>query len=113
MIAAIVPAAGKSVRMGRPKLLLPIDGRTVIARVVAALGEGGADPVVVVVAAGASALADEAEQAGACVVVADPPPAEMRASVERGLDRLQAPGMPPFATVLLAPGDSPGIDADL
>ena len=27
MIAAIVPAAGRSGRMGRPKMLLPIDGR--------------------------------------------------------------------------------------
>ena len=28
MIAAIVPAAGRSQRMGRPKLLLPMDGQT-------------------------------------------------------------------------------------
>ena len=47
-IAAIVPAAGRSERMGRPKLILPIGGATVIARVVAALRQGGAEPVVVV-----------------------------------------------------------------
>jgi molybdenum cofactor cytidylyltransferase len=115
MIAAIVPAAGRSARMGRPKLLLPIGGRSVIARVVAALRGGGTDPVVVVVGPvtvdGAAALADAAEQEGACVVVADPPPPDMRASVERGLDRLAQGPVP--ATVLIAPGDSPGIDADL
>ena len=48
MIAAIVPAAGRSKRMGQPKLLLPIDGETLIARVVTALREGGAERVVVV-----------------------------------------------------------------
>jgi molybdenum cofactor cytidylyltransferase len=115
MIAAIVPAAGRSARMGRPKLLLPIGGRSVLARVIAALREGGADPIVVVVAPadaeGAEALAAEAEQGGACVVVADPPPPDMRASVERGLDRLERGPAP--STVLIAPGDSPGIDADL
>src|SRR5262245_32839666 len=111
MIAAIVPAAGRSERMGRPKLLLPVGGTSLIARVVAALRGGGADLVIVVVAppglAGAEALAAEAEQGGACVVVADPPPRDMRASVERGLDRLEqgnAQGSPP-STLLLTPGD--------
>ena len=33
-IAAIVPAAGSSRRMGSPKLLLEFDGQTLIARVV-------------------------------------------------------------------------------
>ena len=40
MIAAVVPAAGRSERMGRPKLLLRLDGETVIARVVTALARG-------------------------------------------------------------------------
>lgn len=116
MIAAIVPAAGRSERMGRPKLLLPIDGVIVIARVIDALRQGGADPVIVVVppaeVPGAAALAAAAERAGACVVVADPPPPDMRASVERGLDRLaQLSGS--HSTLLLVPGDSPGIDAPL
>ena len=48
MIAAVVPAAGRSARMGRAKLLLPIDGTTIIARVVTALRRGGADRVIVV-----------------------------------------------------------------
>jgi molybdenum cofactor cytidylyltransferase len=115
MIAAIVPAAGRSERMGRPKLLLPIGGTSVIARVIAALRDGGADPILVVVPtvaiAGAEALAAAAGQAGASVVVADPPPPDMRASVERGLDRLGRQPAP--ATLLIAPGDSPGITAGL
>ena len=82
MIAAIVPAAGRSQRMGRPKLILPVGGETVIARVVAALVAGGAEPVLVVVppasASGAIILAEEAERAGAVVVVAPERPADMR-----------------------------------
>ncbi|MBV8268508.1 MAG: nucleotidyltransferase family protein [Planctomycetaceae bacterium] len=111
MIAAIVPAAGRSQRMGRPKLILPVGGETVIARVVAALVAGGAGPVLVVVppasASGAIILAEEAERAGAAVVVAPERPADMRASIELGLGRLDR-GPAPDA-VLIAPGDSLGI----
>jgi molybdenum cofactor cytidylyltransferase len=115
MIAAIVPAAGRSKRMGRPKLILPVGGVSLIARVTTALRQGGADPVIVVVppawVPGAAELAAEAERAGANVVVAPQPPPHMRTSVELGLDRLAQ--VPPAATFLLAPGDSPGIDAHL
>ncbi len=48
MIAAVVPAAGRSERMGRPKLTLPIQGRPMIALVVSALRLGGVEMVVVV-----------------------------------------------------------------
>jgi len=117
MIAAIVPAAGRSERMGRPKLILPIGGLSMIAHVTSALRQGGADPVVVVVppaaVAGAPALAAEAARAGGCVVVAERPPPDMRASVECGLDHLAQRRLPPPATFLLAPGDSPGISAEL
>ncbi len=117
MIAAIVPAAGRSERMGRPKLILPIGGRTLITRVVGALRDAGADPIVVVVppsdAPGAAVLAEEAAQAGGAVVVADPPPPDMRASVERGLDHLSRSRATPPTTLLLAPADSPGLGAAL
>jgi molybdenum cofactor cytidylyltransferase len=115
MIAAIVPAAGLSTRMGRPKLTLPIDGVPVIGRVVDALRAGGAQIVVVVAppaeVAGAGLLADEARHAGADVLVADQPPPDMRGSVELGLTRINAGPHP--ETVLLIPGDSPGVSRDL
>jgi molybdenum cofactor cytidylyltransferase len=60
---------------------------------------------------GAADLAREAAQEGASVVLADPPPPDMRVSVERGLDRLRQVAAP--TTLLLAPGDSPGITAAL
>jgi molybdenum cofactor cytidylyltransferase len=115
MIAAIVPAAGLSTRMGRPKLTLPIDGVPLIARVVTALRQGGADTVVVVVPPaeqlGADAVAEAALTAGAVVVVAEQPPPDMRASVELGLAQLALGPAP--STLLLVPGDSPGVSSEL
>jgi molybdenum cofactor cytidylyltransferase len=111
MIAAIVPAAGRSTRMGRPKLLLPIHGKTLIAHVVTALREGGADRVVVVAPPENSdegaAVALAARHAGAFVVTPDDRPAEMRDSIEIGLAAAAKPTPPD--RVLLAPGDAPGI----
>jgi CTP:molybdopterin cytidylyltransferase MocA len=102
--------------MGQPKLILAIGGRTVIARVVSALRDGGAGRVVVVPpppdAAGAAILHREAAEAGAEVVVPPSQPLDMRASFEHGLDRL-ADLDPPPSVVLLTPADSPGLTAAL
>lgn len=115
MIAALIPAAGLSRRMGRPKLLLPVGGVPLIARVVVALRDGGAGRVVVVVAPagtpGAEEVAGLAESGGAEVVVAPGLTPDMRASVELGLGRLAAGPLP--VAVLLAPADSPGIGPEL
>ena len=48
MIAGLIPAAGHSRRMGRPKLALPFAGRTVLELVIAALQAAGVAPVLVV-----------------------------------------------------------------
>ncbi len=47
-VAAVVVAAGASVRMGRNKLLLTLDGETVVGRAVRTAAAAGLDPVVVV-----------------------------------------------------------------
>jgi molybdenum cofactor cytidylyltransferase len=47
-VAAIVLAAGSSTRMGRNKLLLEIQGETLVHRAVRAAGDSGVDRVVVV-----------------------------------------------------------------
>jgi len=49
VIGGIVPCAGTSARMGRPKALLSIHGRTFVQAVVDALSAGGCEPVLVVV----------------------------------------------------------------
>lgn len=48
MAAAVVPAAGRSRRMGRPKLLLPFGAGTVLGATLAALAAGGARRIAVV-----------------------------------------------------------------
>jgi len=50
MPVAVVPAAGASRRMGRPKLLLPVEGgETVVGATVRPLVEGGADRICLVI----------------------------------------------------------------
>ena len=115
-IAAIVPAAGSSRRMGSPKLLLEFEGEPLIARVVAAMLEGGARPVVVVAppadAPEGPRIAEVATRAGAVVVAPETRPAEMRDSIELAVAELERSGVTPPA-VLLAPADSPRLDASI
>lgn len=73
--AGVIPSAGASVRMGRPKALLPVNGESFLRRTVRALHAGGCDPVCVVVAEGERSLAAEAEVAGASVLM-NPAPGE-------------------------------------
>lgn len=51
MVAAIVLAAGASSRLGQPKALARLEGRTHVERIIAALAEAGVDPIRVVVGA--------------------------------------------------------------
>jgi molybdenum cofactor cytidylyltransferase len=115
MIAAIVPAAGRSERMGRPKLLLSIGGEPLIHRVVTALRDGGVMRVIVVApptaAPEGAQVAALAEQAGAEVVVPAARPAQMRDSLELGLERLSQ--NPPPERVMVTPADTPGITHEL
>lgn len=72
-VAGVVPAAGASTRMGRPKALLDAGGRSFVAAVVGALVGGGCDPVLVVVGPGQDDVARRAKAAGALVLEnADP-----------------------------------------
>ena len=74
MIPAIVLAGGASVRMGRPKALLPLDGRPFVRRVLEALQAGGVDEAVVVTRPGADELAREVTAAGYGRAIVNPDP---------------------------------------
>ena len=74
MIAGVVPCAGASARMGRPKALLSIHGRTFVQAVVDALSAGGCEPVISVVPD--DELIMEAARATGARVLANPDPGE-------------------------------------
>ena len=111
MIAAVVPAAGRSSRMGRPKLALPVDGRPMLERVIVALRDGGASPVVVVTGPHDPSLTPLARSAGAEVVELTAGTPDMRTTVEHGLRWLEERYHPrPDDAFLLTPADIPLLD---
>ncbi|HTI51580.1 MAG TPA: NTP transferase domain-containing protein, partial [Planctomycetaceae bacterium] len=109
---AVIPAAGHSRRMGQAKLLLPVQGQTVIARVLDVLRPPQVTETVVVIRAGDEALLSAVEAGGGTALVPSTPPAEMRQSVElalRWLEQNRQPG--PADAWLLAPADHPLLDS--
>jgi molybdenum cofactor cytidylyltransferase len=110
----IVPAAGASVRMGTPKLLLPLRGTTIIEHVLAAWREGGVDRLFLVARAGDGELIARSRGAGAEVIEAAPPPADMKASVQIGLAYVAEHLQPRAEDVwLTAPADLPLLSAEV
>jgi molybdenum cofactor cytidylyltransferase len=109
MIAAIVLAAGRSVRMGTQKLLLPIGGRPVIARVVDELRASPVDRILVVVGAAAERI-QQALTTRAVTIVRNPEAqGDMLSSIRCGLQALpeSCEGM------LVVLGDQPGLTRGL
>ncbi|HVS03455.1 MAG TPA: nucleotidyltransferase family protein [Thermoanaerobaculia bacterium] len=107
--AAVLPAAGAARRMGRPKLLLPWAGGTLIGGVVRALQDGGAYPLVVVARSDDLALQEWVRGEGLELAVNPRPEEGMLSSVRCGLtalggaDRMAADGVP----LLVSPADLP------
>jgi molybdenum cofactor cytidylyltransferase len=112
MTFAIIPAAGKSVRMGRPKLALPLGDRTVVEHVLAALQQAKIQHILLVAGPQVAELAVLAEAAGAHVVLLDRETPDMRATVELGLQWLEEQFHPkPDDDWLLVPADHPTLDS--
>src|SRR3954463_1449332 len=108
MVPAIVLAAGASSRMGRPKAVLPVDGRPFIRRIVETLHDADVTDIVVVVRSDhrdiAAALADYA-----CARLAVNPRADdgQLSSLIAGLDTVA----PDAAAVLVTLVDVPLVSA--
>jgi molybdenum cofactor cytidylyltransferase len=112
MTFAVIPAAGKSERMGRPKLALPWAGRTILEHVVSALQHAGIETIVVVIGPHVSKLAQLAESAGAFALQLTEETADMRATVECGLRWLEERWKPSTnADWLLVPADHPTLES--
>jgi CTP:molybdopterin cytidylyltransferase MocA len=107
----LIPAAGKSRRMGRPKLQLVWRGKTILKHAVTALIDGGLTSVLVVIGPGETKLRELAEKSGAEVLELAGPTAEMRDTIERGLEWIEQKYQPSADDGwLLLPADHPGVD---
>lgn len=106
---ALVLAAGLSVRMGKPKMVLPWGKTTVIGAVVAALSSAGLDHILVVT--GGNREGVEAALAGTPAKPVFNPrfaDGEMLHSIQAGLDGIPAG----FTAALVVLGDQPFIQGD-
>jgi molybdenum cofactor cytidylyltransferase len=109
---AVVPAAGMSRRMGTHKLLLPLEGQTVIERVLAAWLASRVEHVVLVVRPDDREVREIGERLGAELVVPADAPAEMKDSVALALSHVAKMHQPTGADAwLLAPADMPRLEA--
>src|SRR5262249_32309656 len=107
---ALIPAAGKSARMGRPKLALPLARRTVLEHVIVAFLAADISDIVVVLAPGGRDLAEVARAGGANALVLEEDTPDMRATIERGLDLMGRIWRPTTADAwLLSPADHPAL----
>lgn len=112
MIAAVVLAAGKSSRFGRPKQLLTYRGHSLLRHTVDCARAGGCDPVVVVLGAYADDLRPELEATETRVVVNSDWQSGLGTSVRVGVRAVQQ-GYPTTRGVLLLACDQPKIAADV
>jgi CTP:molybdopterin cytidylyltransferase MocA len=110
MIVAVVPAAGLSRRMGTCKQLLPFAGTTVIGHIVDEIRRSRVDEIRVVVGHEADRIRDELAPRGV-EIIANPDfeHSDMLTSIRCGLAELP----PQCRAILVAPGDQPGICAEL
>jgi molybdenum cofactor cytidylyltransferase len=109
MIAALVLAAGRSRRMGVQKLLLPLGGQPVIARIVDKVLRSPVDKVLVVVRQGDESVARALGGRKVRFVANPHAEGEMLSSVRCGLLAVPAEA----DGVLIVLGDQPGISREV
>ena len=106
---AVIPAAGRASRMGRPKLLLPWGEKTVMEHVLSTWRASRIDRVIVVVHPLDRSLAELCTAGGAVVVQPSRLPADMKASVLLGLQAVEGLAPRDVDALLVAPADMPGL----
>lgn len=105
---AVIPAAGHSRRMGRPKLLLPLGSQTVIAHLLAVLQRPEITDRCVVVRRDDAELQAAVTSATGTVLIPSSDPPDMRSSVEFALEQIAEQHSPqPDDGWLLIPADHP------
>lgn len=111
---AIIPAAGRSERMGTAKLLLPWGSQPLIEHVLQSWQAGGVTHQIVVVHPEDTKLAEVCHRAGAIVCTPSLPPPEMKDSIAAALALVESKFHPePDDAWLLAPADMPLLATEL
>ena len=107
-IGALVLCAGESRRMGRPKALLPLEGRTFLESLCGRLAEAGADPIVTVLGADAALIRGAVTLPTVRFVVNPHPHRGQLSSIHCGLDAVAREDLD---GVFIAPVDTPRVQA--
>jgi len=109
---AIVPAAGRSQRMGARKLLLDVGGHAMIDAVLQSWCASAVDSTVVVARADDAELIDRCRRFNILLVATHADPPEMRDSLVIGLGHIERLCHPQATDAwLVAPADLPGLTA--
>ncbi len=112
-IHAIIPAAGRSSRMGQPKQLLDVQGQPMLLAVIEPLTACGLAAGVFVVTNSLVVSTLDLSSVGVSVVLNDEPDAEMIDSVRLGITRIQHEhNLAQDDGILICPGDQPGLIPD-
>ena len=108
MTVALLPGAGASRRMGRPKLLLPYRNGTLVGAVVDALRGGGVSKIVLVTSLGDEDLRAWAREAGVLTAVNPDPERGMLSSLQEGIAALGKID----EILLVSPADLPALQPE-
>lgn len=109
---AIVPAAGRSCRMGQSKLLLPWRGTTVIEHVIDAWLRSRVTQVVVVARRDDLELTRRVARQPVVLVTPELDPLDMKASIQHGIEYLNRTANPRASDgCFIAPADLPRLSA--
>lgn len=105
----MILAAGRSTRLGRPKQLLPLAGRPLLAHVIAHAAASTLDEIVVVLGHEAALIAEAIDGGGQRTVVNPDHAAGQSTSVRAGLAAVEQDS----AAVLFLLGDQPTVTAGI
>jgi molybdenum cofactor cytidylyltransferase len=111
---AIIPAAGKSSRMGTHKLLLSLGKETVIQRLIRALSASFVTKIIIVARKNDHLLRKHLSGMNVQLIQPETDPPDMKASVQVGLDWIESHYRPSDEDGwLLIPADHPVLSGDL
>ena len=109
-IAAIILAAGPSSRLGRPKQLVEVDGRSLIERALDAANGAGYEPVLIVIGANHRQIVARIQKSGAEIVRNVDWKQGLGSSIRAGIEQLLKE-YPQTSAVLLTVCDQPLVRA--